>query len=164
MDALCKEGNLEEVETYLSGLIQEIQEYTGIQTGNSIADCFINMAIQDLEESGKVDYDIVGKFPNKMKVNHSDFCVLFANAVENAKEALEKVEGERKLILIIRNYQEKVYITLKNTVESEHKEDREETKHSNGYGLQNMKLVVEKYEGTIEWMNKDGFFELHISI
>lgn len=163
LDILCKEGDLTEVQTYLSELIQGIQEYGSIYTGNQIADSFLNMAVQELEETGKVDYEVVGRFPDKMKVNNSDFCILFANAVENAKEALEQIEGERKLILIIRNCQGKIYITMKNTV----KEDGGNSKtseYSHGYGLQNMKLVAEKYGGTIDWAKKGQIFELNISI
>lgn len=164
LDALCKEGNLESVQSYISELIQEVQKFAGIQTGNQIADCFFYTVVQELEKTGGVDYEIVGRFPREMNVNNVDFCVLFANAMENAKEALEKLEDGGKLILVIRNYQKKVYITLKNTTKPRDEKNESTNKNSRGYGLQNMKLVTEKYGGTIEWKQTKDLFELNISI
>lgn len=164
LDALCKEGDLDSVQNYVADLIQKVQEYESIRTGNHITDCFFNAAIQELKKNGDIHYEVVGRFPNKMRVSNSDLCVLFANAVENAKEALEKVKGERKLELVIRNYQEKVYITLKNNVEPKDEKIEKADKNLRGYGLRNMRLVVEKYEGTIEWKQTENVFELNISI
>lgn len=162
--ALCEEENLASVQEYTSNLIEKIREYGDIQTGNRIADCFLNLAVQELEETGKVDYEIVGRFPGEMGVNNGDLCVLIGNAVENAKKALEKIEGERKLVFIIRNYQKKIYITLKNTVEPRKEEDKGMNERFRGYGLINMRLVVEKYGGTIEWKQEEEWFELNISL
>lgn len=163
IDALCREGNLDSVRGYTSKLIEDVKEQGNIQTGNRIADCFINLVVQELENTGTVDYEIVGRFPREMDVSNEDFSVLFGNAVENAKKALEKVEKERKLVLVIRNYQKKVYITLKNTVERE-EEDKNASRSSHGYGLLNMRLVVEKYGGSIEWKKTEQWFELNITL
>lgn len=164
LDALCKEGKLEQVQNYISDLVQEVQEYTSIRTGNHITDCFFNAAIEELKKTGDIHYEVVGRFPEKMEVSNNDLCVLFANAVENAKEALEKVEGERTLELTIRNHQEKVFITLKNTAKPEDNNKTKKDRNLHGYGLRNMRLVVEKYNGTIRWEQREDVFELYITI
>ena len=83
-----------------------------------------------------------------------DFCVLLSNLLDNAKEALEKVEGMRLIEMEVKRFQEKLYLTVSNNVadgQIDFGHTSKEDKLHHGYGVRNIRRVVEKYNGTVQW-------------
>lgn len=167
LKVLCYENKIDEVKTYIEELTSEYINSDIVHTGNSIADYFISATIDALKEEGELEYKVLGRFPENLKISSSDMCILLANALDNAKEALVQIKGERKLFITIKNFQDNVFVTVANSAEFRDKpllETQKEDKSRHGYGTKNMKSVVEKYDGEIEWKYEDGMFVVKINI
>lgn len=91
----------------------------------------------------------------------------FFNILENAKEAVENIEGKKKILLEIRNYQKNLYLVVKNSIGQEagtkiNLKTQKMDKKIHGYGIRNIKQVVMDYQGEIEWKQEDGFLIVEI--
>lgn len=136
--------------------IESINEYmvvSGqfIHTGNQEIDAILNYMIGKAQSKGcKVETQI--QVPNECFISKMDLNVLLSNLLDNALEALERVE--QRYLYISMKYQKgvfamciknsydgtlikkgKKYITRKNDIEN------------HGIGLQNVNEVIEKYNG-----------------
>lgn len=167
LHALYHESRFSELGTYLRELDSEITEISMIHTGNAVADYFVNGVVYELKKNGEIDFQIVGRFPDWVEMSDSDLCVLLGNAFDNAREALRKVEGKRELRMEIQNLRNILMIRISNSAiepKGEFLESTKEGKERHGYGTRNMKRVVEKHGGNIEWQYADGLFVVEMEI
>lgn len=95
-----------------------------------------------------------------------DMSILLGNALDNAKEALLEVDGERTFELVIRNKGKKVELEMANSCKwgdtaciTSKKDSRD-----HGYGLMNMQRVVRKYDGEMEYSCQKGRFVMKVRI
>lgn len=146
-------------------LYVDYQQYEVVYTGNIVSDCFISSTIDNLRSEPEFEYKIIGKFPEQIRISNNDLCIVLANALENAQNALKKVDGKKELRIAIKNYKERIFLTIENTALAE------DTKNlyngitqGHGYGTVNMKRVVEKYGGTIEFLFEKNIFTVKIFI
>lgn len=102
-----------------------------------------------------------------------DVYSLFLNALNNAMESAEKIENEDERIIWVRVYnrEQLLFVNVKNyfTIEPVYtKNDQlattKEDKRYHGFGLQSMKMIAEKYGGTLSVKAEDGIFSLGIVI
>lgn len=167
LHALYRENKFSEIGAYLRELDSEITEISMIHTGNAVADYFVNGVVYELKKNGEIDFQILGRFPDRVGMSDSDLCVLLGNAFDNAEEALCKVEGRREFKLEVRNFRNILMIRISNSAKEpkgEFLESAKEGKELHGYGTRNMKRVVEKYGGNIEWQYSDGLFAVEMEI
>lgn len=162
---LCEKNNIEEAKRYVDLLYVDYQQYEVVYTGNIVSDCFISSTIDNLRSEPEFEYKIIGKFPEQIRISNNDLCIVLANALENAQNALKKVDGKKELRIAIKNYKERIFLTIENTALAE------DTKNlyngitqGHGYGTVNMKRVVEKYGGTIEFLFEKNIFTVKIFI
>lgn len=137
------------------------------KTGNTIADYIINGKIKEIKNQGNVGINVIGRFPQKMQIEDTDLCIVLGNALDNAEEALEKVRGEKKLNIEIGSYKQSVFIEIANSSMNVNVENIKTTKKdrvNHGYGLQNIKYVVEKYNGKVTTEYENGCFSLKIEL
>lgn len=166
INMLCEDGNVEKIKEYTGELVDEYQRNIYQYTGNKIADYFVNDIVNQYGND-ELKYSIHGRFPDEIGVSQSDFCVLIGNLFENVKEALEKVEGERTLNIIIRNFNGHIIINVENSSipkDSEHTDTDKADTDSHGYGIRNMRNVVEKNGGEITFSQNNGVFRTEIII
>lgn len=163
---LCEEGKAEKAQDYIHELQGNLETLTVCRTGNAIADYFISQVIEEMRAFGGLDYTITGRFPAELRLTESDLCILFGNAMDNAKEALLKCEGERKLLIEIKNYKERLYLTIANSTPKRKLDltTSKTDKENHGYGIKNMERVTEKYDGTLECTLDGGMFVLQIEV
>ncbi|MCI8825418.1 MAG: ATP-binding protein [Lachnospiraceae bacterium] len=91
---------------------------------------------------------------------------------KNAIEACEEIENDKaktiKIHMLSQN--EQIYILVKNTVahKVEIKDNKLNTiktdKKNHGWGSQNVKEAVKKYQGSLEYQYEDGWFQAEILI
>ena len=162
---LCEKNNIEEAKRYVDLLYVDYQQYEVVYTGNIVSDCFISSTIDNLRSEPEFEYKIIGKFPEQIRISNNDLCIVLSNALENAQNALKKVDGKKELRIAIKNYKERIFLTIENTALAE------DTKNlyngitqGHGYGTVNMKRVVEKYGGTIEFLFEKNIFTVKIFI
>ena len=99
-----------------------------------------------------------------------DLCTLFSNILNNAIEACEKLDDADKLIKIVVDFnRDRLYIKGSNIIKNSVELDKDgnpvstkQDKNNHGYGCKNIRTVVRKYEGEIEFFVNDGIFVVEI--
>ena len=100
-----------------------------------------------------------------------DTCTIFANALDNAVKACSEIkEGERKIELFLKRKKDMLNIVIKNTKQNQILESNnrffttKSNKEHHGFGIENIKMAVEKYNGIVSIDYTDTIFTLAISI
>lgn len=166
LDVLSREENIEEIQKYIKALNNESKRLEIVMTGNAIADYFLYSMISDLMTKGDLEYNISGKFPPTLNLSDMDLSILLGNALDNAKEALLKVDGERKFRFVIINKGKKVELKITNSCDKSNLSFNTLKKDAlnHGYGLLNMQRVVCKYNGDMQYGYQKGQFTLKVNI
>lgn len=120
---------------------------------NAILDSILSVYQKQFEDHG-ISVTIKGLYPEDIKIDDFDLCVIFSNLLLNAVEACTKIENKdnRKIDVSINSYGIYVNIVVKNTYAiispSLHTLKNDITNH--GFGLKNVKESVENNNGKIE--------------
>lgn len=166
--AMCERQDYEQVRDYIRELQASLVALRVHYTGNTIVDYFLNEAAGEMEKAGKKYVcDVCGEFPEGIGLSDTELCVLFGNAIENAKEELLRCEGELHLRMMIQNYNGRLYVEICNTCRGGRDgamRTKKDKKEMHGYGMGNMERVVRKYGGRIKWEYKESMFGLKIEI
>lgn len=165
LSGLSQENKIAGLKEYINNMAESYQKMRGIHTGNFIADCIISYTLNELQEKEQFQFYLDGHFPEKFFLEDIDFCVLLSNILDNAKEALMKVTGECVLQIEIKGFRQWFYLTVRNSVEKGAIDFRHTSKSDtryHGYGVQNIRRIVEKYFGTVTWKLEDGMVEVKI--
>lgn len=144
-------------------------EISIVYSGNTVIDAVIcgvleNAEIQDIQ------FEYRGKLKKRIGIEDIDICILLANALENAVEACGRYKGERYIKMEIATYKSNIFITICNSCEQNHKQSRKKLRTEkkdrdyHGYGIQNMKAVAEKYNGSLFYEEKEGEFTVKIHL
>lgn len=165
LSELSKENKVTELKEYINTMAESYQKIRGIHTGNFVADCIISHTLHDLQGKEQFQFHLDGHFPEKFFLEDIDFCVLLSNILDNAKEALLKVTEECVLQIEIKSFRQRFYLTVRNSVEKgeiDFRRTSKSDKRYHGYGVQNIRQIVEKYYGTVTWALDDGMAEVKI--
>lgn len=139
-----------------------------IEVGNAL----VNVLLKEYMKKSKEDivFSCKGELPEEIKVTDYDWCTVFSNLMSNAIEACEKLKNSKKTIrLEISTDEQKIYVVMENPIEWNvektlfENQTTKEDKTAHGYGLKNVKKVVEKYKGKLEYICGDGLFAVKIS-
>ena len=162
---LSRENKIAELKEYIGTMAKGYEKMRGIHSGNFIADCIISRILHELKDKKVFHFDIEGRFPETFFMEDIDFCILLSNLLENAKEALEKIDGESFLQIEVKHFQQWFYLTIRNSAISEEIDFQVTSKldkRNHGYGIQNISRIVEKYNGTVVWNYENGVVEIKI--
>lgn len=157
-----------------------LQEYLNELTQKSIinsksyycADTYISAILYNLSPRLKernIDFDFVYLLATDMLLTPTEKSSLFYNLISNSIEACEKVNGNRKIKLIIESTLSNVLITVQNTVNDdtcldnfiERKTSKQDTIF-HGIGLSNIDAIIKKYDGTMQATYIDECFNISI--
>lgn len=104
-------------------------------------------------------------------LKYIDTCTIFANALDNAVKACSDIQnGEKKITLEVKRTNDILSIIIENTkqnhvvCENEKFVSSKTDKHNHGFGVENIKMAVEKYNGIVSIDYTDTIFTLAISI
>ena len=161
---LCEKNEIKELQEYVKGYLQEYPKQEMACTGNIISDYFIGETISELQQKKDFEYSIMGNFPKELAISNVELCILMANALDNAKNAILQVEGSTFLGVQIKNFNGHIMIQIENSKTEEVKKAEEKPSPGHGYGLKNMRDVVEKHNGTMETKDEGKTFRLSIFI
>lgn len=134
------------------------------QCGDSIIDAVINAKLCEAGQKGiKAAYTI--QIEDLSAFAQADICAVLANQIENAFEACEKVETERRVQIDIRQKAGFVVFKVTNPVAANPFVDNENLASTktdpgalHGLGLKNMRDIVKKYNGSLRSEYADGRF------
>ncbi len=171
LEKYIESGNLEQALDYIKQ-IEEHQQWKSkplISVGNELVDAVLSSEIRKIDSDIIFEYE--GGIPQELKIQEFDLCTLFSNLLSNSIDACKNLKYKQKIIqLSIRHFQNKVLISVKNPIEKEieiEKLGKFTTKKDNihhGYGIRNIKNMVDKYNGTVKFIVVDGWFEVKIWI
>ena len=130
---------------------------------NPIVDSVLRIKFGRAKARGiKVETSI--RIPKKMQLDHGDIGVLYGNLVDNAVEACSKVPEEQRFVKIENKYQSGILLlVITNSKTGKKNKSLKTTKKDNirhGHGVQSVRKVVEKYNGTVSFTDKGDIFEV----
>ena len=169
IDLLAKQEKYKEIRDYIRKFSQEVQNPDGavLFTGNDTLDAILNTKFSFAEQKGircaaEVSYA-------QLPLAQGDISVLMGNLLDNACEAAEHAREKKISVRILRqgNY---VSICVENTVEAPvlaknpGLETTKEDRSLHGLGTKNIRKIVEKYGGMIEYREEGKLFMCDILI
>lgn len=152
---LILEGKYEETSKYIQDLNTQIQHIDReLHTGNDIVDAIVNEKLANAKKD-QIFISIEGKLGD-LTVDAIDLCTIFSNAIDNAVEALkDSCVPEKEIQIQFKQQNAMQFIMFRNPVKpgkstltfSTTKKDC----INHGFGLSNIRMAVEKYNGHIEY-------------
>lgn len=142
----------------------------GIKTGNEALDVLLMENILRVGQEG-ITLNYTGNGTDLSFMNVIDVYTLFGNAVDNAVEAVRKLqEAEKKIInIVLERKGDMVTVNISNFFDGNivfQGDIPETTKQENpgyhGFGMKSMKLIVEKYNGDLQAKVNGDIFNLSI--
>ena len=105
--------------------------------------------------------------PSRISMPSNELGCLFGNLLDNAIEACEKLEHDRKIDLQAYIKEEKMMIRIKNTCISDSFDENnfvteKEDKENHGFGLESIRKIVKKYHGTMKIINENHEFVVQL--
>jgi sensor histidine kinase regulating citrate/malate metabolism len=164
-----KSGEATDYIDSLLGSIEESESYSN--TKNTAFDSIINFKLNNAEQKN-IKLDIRLLIPPALNVEASDIVTIIGNLLDNALDAVSKVE-DKKIKLDIEYSRESLYIQVENTFDGlvQYSEDAgAEGKHmvtrkvggEHGHGFKNIRKSVEKYNGHIDISHDESMFSVVI--
>lgn len=167
IQTLCEDGDYDTVKKYTNQLRKKIV-LTGsnILTGNNVADLIIRSKMKIAQEHN-IQFEFSGSLENLSMMDAPDICGLFANAYDNAIEAClsqanafinTQVSSTRNYTVIqITNSINKKIAIRSNSVATTKRD-----KSAHGYGIDIMKRIANKYNGTCSLHSNEHHFTVKI--
>ncbi len=171
LKSYSENGEYAKLDGYLSEMLGEISGISERQydVGNDIVNTIINYYFLPIRETCKVR--VKGYMREEQEISQRDLCILVSNLVKNAVEAAEKVQGGPKEILFeVQQGQKTLNVHVENTMEGEVElrdgvlATTKPDKRNHGFGLWNIRNIVEKYQGCYNCMSQDGRYVADIYI
>lgn len=168
--SMLEEESFSDAENYIRNLTDKFNETVPLyKTGNYIADSILSDKAQECKDKG-ISFKFTGVIPEK-NLNPLELCTILSNSLENAIEACVKVSEVSAQIRMASDFKNNYwYMKIANTSDSdiEIKNNNVLTTKSDslnhGFGLQNIKDVVNKHKGEFKIAQTDGEFTLEITM
>lgn len=168
--SMLEEESFSDAENYIRKLTNKFNETVpSYKTGNYIADSILSDKTQECKDKGII-FKFTGVIPEK-NLNPLELCTILSNSMDNAIEACVKVSGVPTQIRMTSDFKNNYwYMKIANTSDSDI-----EIKNNNvlttkndssnhGFGLQNIKDVVNKHKGEFKIAQIDGEFTLELTM
>lgn len=159
----------DEVHAYLDELEKDLDRVdTYVKSGNLMADAILNSKLS-MAQARNINISCKAELPQELVISDIDMCVILGNLLDNAIEACEKIEENKRFLRIYTVVNKKqLYISIQNSAREELDFDEKNyisTKRGNhGLGMKRVKLIVDKYQGFLNLQNEPGIFAAEVSI
>lgn len=164
---LAEKGMTEEINEYidmLAGDINEAQSY--IDTGNAALDGIVNYYMS-VAATENIIFDTNISVPQNMQIKTYDLNIIMGNLLDNAFENTMMAKN-KQVLLKMKYFNSILYISSINTYTGAIKKSGEKfislKDSSHGYGVDNIKRIVNKYNGNIEIDYKNNIFNISIML
>lgn len=170
LDYYLKGKEYQKAEEYLLQLKEHMEQSfrRTVSVNHEIVDAIITEMQQQSEEDG-IRWEVEGAMPANIKISDFALCTIFSNILSNSVEACRKLPQEERYIhLEIRNLDDKLVIELVNPVKEPVEIEKLGTvtskldKENHGFGIENVKSMVERNHGEITFKNLDERFKVTI--
>ncbi|MCM1506045.1 MAG: GHKL domain-containing protein [Ruminococcus flavefaciens] len=174
VSAMMKKKEYGQAEEYVNSLSEKLSSFSPkIVTGDSMLDSLLSSKLPVIEEKS-IKFDTSGIIDGGLNWKPIDVCAVFANLIDNAIEACEKVEVQNRYIKFnIRKTDYQYIITLHNSVaqlvecsqingNSQYTSKSDKSYH--GFGMKNIRNTLEKYNAVMQIECTDTEFTTQIII
>lgn len=170
---LIRLEHIDETKEYIEKLTNEINNFNHIvNTSNPVISSLLNIKANKGKKEG-IDFNIKLDINGPIDIDGIDLSIIAGNLLDNAIEACKLIEHskreididmhikENNLIIKIRNPKsEDIALTEKDLVP---KFTSKEDSSNHGFGLSNVRNIVEKYNGIIKIDYNDKYFKVNIA-
>ncbi len=149
-------------------LTQMLGEVTALSDTSYCGNAAVNAVFASKLEQAEqyhidIDYNLL--IPQILKLNNGEIGVLFGNLLDNAIDACQLLNDQKKHIEIVTKYEnEHLILNIKNTTIGKNSADSLYTtkadKTLHGFGLKSVESVVAKYNGVIDYKVNGNIFEV----
>lgn len=161
------EEALEYIQTYID---MSIAINHRVDSGCKIVDIIVNYKITEAADKN-IDFTYEINYIGAICISDIDMCALLANLLDNAIEACEKLQGEKRWIYLkIKKQNEMLFIWIDNSMKkgkiekNKFFETSKENKELHGLGMKSIDNVIQKYDGHKEYEIQKDKFQVYISI
>lgn len=167
IDTYLTNGEYHKVrEYYYESMQRPLIEHREFQTGNATMDSLLNYKSFEANQKG-VSLDVSVNVPPKLEVRTSAIMLVFGNLLDNAIEAASHAENKTVqiqishvnhcLILVMKNH----YVGKVKKGGSRFLTTRENA-ILHGYGLRNIKRIIDEYNGDIKFNYDENTFTVKV--
>ena len=158
------EGKAEEALDYLQAIGNRFEELAvrKYYTGNEILDIVMNQKILEIREKG-IEIQFEGKMDQPDFMDTYDLCTIFSNMLDNGIEACEIIQDKDAVIRVsVLTHGNTVFFQFLNPATVEMYEavkggrTTKNDKKNHGFGMENVKRVLERNGGEIEYFYREG--------
>lgn len=168
LNALLDAEKMVELSEELSCLCKEMEKRDWkIYCENPIVNSVLQVKLGAAREE-HIRKDISIQIPKEMLLNVGDTGVLYGNLLDNAIEACRKLPEEKRFLKLENKYiSGKLILILTNsklpeTAFAGRTTKRDDFRH--GHGINSVRRVVEKYNGTVEFADRGDTFEVSLML
>ena len=155
LTVLARDKNTNKMLNYLETIGDAIEvEKEYVKTGNRDIDSILNYKIREAKECN-IEVITKIKIPKEFNTSSFDLNVILGNLIDNAIEALEKVD-EKKLEIEMNFIKGVFYINISNIINGKIIKENNKFKsikrndEFHGIGIESVKKIVDKYNGITE--------------
>lgn len=133
---------------------------------NQVVNTVLAGKLARMEERG-IEAEIAVALPERLPLSDPDLCALFANALDNAIEACEKIENGGKIEVQAKTARGLFLVRISNDTGESAPATLETTKPdrtSHGYGLSIIREITERTGGSCEIVQRPGVFEVVVTM
>lgn len=165
---MLMQKDYEKAKSYTEEYLAELENIKELKYGDSVISTMLLLKeerAQKLNVQMSVDIQV---FHTK-RISEIDLSVILGNLLDNALEAEKEVENA-PLIKVCICEKQLLYVSVENRieepVEEQHLQGRSSKRDSalHGFGISCIRELVEKYNGTMEIQNQNGWFRVELYI
>ena len=170
---MLEEGKTEEASEHLKQLLGNVRALSpSIITGDEMLDCIVAMKADKMKEKG-IGFSMDGVADGGLNLKPMDVCSIFANALDNAIEASSKMPTGAWVDMNIKRTEKFFVIKIANAAEQQVDVEKlfmssgytsKQDKEHHGFGLRNIRMAVEDYDGLVKAESDESSFALSIMI
>ena len=154
------EKNPEEAKDYLYSLTDSIVGEQTFYSKNQTINFLLNQKLHHLKD--EIDMEIDCFVPQELSIQPDILAVILGNCLDNSIAACLRLPNtERSLSLNIRYFQQNLFINIRNNFDEKEKSTRK-SRQKDGWGLRNIDVLVQEYQGNIKRFIKDGQYQIEI--
>ena len=162
---LLQEEKTEKAKTYLGNFLAELESVGQVNYDENIWKNLLLLK-QEKAKALSVEWEIEIEEQGLKKVDPIDMCVILGNLLDNAIEAEERIAGDRKILVVIREKDNMIYLKIENCIEllpgGRNRESTKSDKELHGFGIMCVKEIIEKYGGLFKIDNNRGYYMVEI--
>ena len=169
LESLLEQKEDAQALAYLSDLKQKEIDVLKLyaNTGNLVVDSIINYKLSCSEfQNAEIHVDLL--VPTTLPVETMDLATILTNLLDNARNALQKIENNRKFFLRMHYEKGILLMQIRNTYNGNVQYENGElvsTKNdgkAHGFGMKNVQAAIEKYDGLCRYHHDSLVFQTDV--